>query len=133
MANVGYQRRGEIKLVLIYAHMPDVTFRSRNCEGGSHTMPMSPMPCDADILEMRFLVWQTTYEDELFNFLKLTPHWTESLRQQAKVLGYSPESHAVVHRIRGRIDTMLDDAVSRMPGWLAGRCETIYDINLRGM
>jgi len=112
--------------------MPDTTFQTHDCSG-TRTMPVSPMPCESIILELKFIVWQTTYDDELFNFLKLAPHWTESLRQQARVLGYSPESHAVVHRIRGRIDgILLEDAVDRMPNWLANRCQTIYELNLKG-
>jgi hypothetical protein len=132
MARVGFKQRQQIKLVLVFAHMPETTFQVKDCEG-SHSMPVSPIPCEEIILELKLVVWNTRFDDELWDFIKIAPHWFESQRKQALALCYNYNSNVKVGRRRAQIDVMLDDAVDRMPRWLSDKAQTIAELNLKGI
>jgi len=127
MARTDLQQRAQVKLVIIAAHLPDCKF-----EGGFISGSIDSMPVSGLVLELHRTLWGTTYTQEYRDFLKLMEN-PQKLRRQAISLGLSPESHNKVKNIKRHIDeTLIEDAVYRMPQWLSDKAIEVYELNLKG-
>jgi len=130
MAQVNLDQSKEIKAVFVEAHRPDCTFKAPDNSTIASSV-ISP-PVELLVIEIHLCFWDTTYQSEYKQFLKLIPHWDKSFRQQAIVLGFDVESHDKVPRVRAQIDRMFDEVIFNMPQWLADKCITLWEVHLKG-
>lgn len=121
MARVILQQSSQIKEVIRESYKPDTTFR---VEGEAKTrvnLAFSQMPVECFLMEIHFIVESTEHLAALQWFRM---RYIDGLDYAliAEIWGGRTKG-----QIENAVDVMLDDAVYRMPQWLANKCQDIYD------
>ncbi len=121
MARVILQQNSNIKAVICESYKPDTTFRLNEGAKGKVALSFSQMPVECILMEIHYCLYYTTYIVEyqwfLTHFIADIPYLTI-----AELNGQVSKEY-----IENHVDAMLDDAVYRMPQWLANKCLDIYD------
>jgi hypothetical protein len=123
MAKVTSGQRSSIKVVICESYKPDTTFRDN--EGYGSNPAFSSMPVECTLMELHRTLWETAFITEyqwfLAHFIGDVPYCTI-----AELAGLTCGQH-----VEDGVDDMLDDAVYRMPEWLATKCLGIYTVFFR--
>ena len=122
MAKVTSGQRSNIKVVICESYKPDTTFKDN--EGYGSNPAFSSMPVECTLMEIRRTLWETTFITEYQWFRSHFMGGVE-YRTIAELTGTSKG------KVENRVDDMLDDAVYRMPEWLATKCLGIYTVFFR--
>ena len=121
MARVILQQSSQIKEVFCESYKPDTTFRVAGEAKIRVDMAVSQMPVECILMEIHFIVEATLHIAALQWFRM---HFIDGVSyvEIAEIWGGRSAG-----RIENAVDDMLDDAVYRMPQWLANKCLDIYD------
>jgi len=128
MASGNLQQYLQVRLVIRECYKPDTTFRVASETKRTANLAFSQMPLECILMEVRSCLWETEYIVELqwfkMRYIDNVPWCQLALKAGMK---YGSGNY-----IKERCDTMLDDAISKMPTWLFNRCLDIYDDHLKG-
>ena len=121
MARVIIQQSSQIKAVIKESYKPDITFRVAGEAKIRVNFAFSQMPVECILMELHLLVNSTTH---IVPLLWLGMHYMGDMEyaEIAEVMG-----GRTAGQIEGAVEDMLDDAVYRMPQYLANKCLNIYD------
>jgi hypothetical protein len=122
MASTTAGQRSSIKIVICESYKPDTTFKDNEGFGGNPAF--SQMPVECTLMEIRQTLWDTSYivEYQWFKMMQIAG---------VPVITISELVDLPKEKIANQIDDMLDDAVYRMPEWLATKCLGIYTVFFR--
>ena len=114
----------QIKEVIKESYRPDASFKGQGVKTMKVNPSFSQMPIECIVMEVRSCLWDTPFIIE-YQWFKAHMIGDVPYLTIAELIGMT-EGQVV-----NRVDAMLDDAVYRMPRWLANRCLDIYDAFLK--
>ena len=121
MANVILQQASQIKAVIKESYKPDITFRVAGEAKVRVNLAFSQMPVECVLMDIHSVVSETTH---IAAFWWMKTHYLGDVSYSTIAEWVGGKTGG---QIEGAVEDMLDDAVMRMPQWLANKCLDIYD------